>query len=595
MNAPWRTAPATSSATTSCEAALYTHTCSTWPPQELATNVDAVLLRRMQSIVADLMASFPAGVESGDLDLLMRRPCMQRLCVHVQLFGGRLYVVSPEGMELCARGGDIKARLSCTAHSSTTADGMGPTCSQHRRQAGHKRSRYCNRTSRLQQIGVTIPGFWDDRLYPHLLEWHFAASLNLSSCRSSGAVPLPGDHNHVFTRLRLQSALRLLLRAYQRLHASGQLRKPVELILCPNETPINFGDWCVAGPQPIFSSTTNEHAAVIPFVQWVQATGRDEDFAYWSPNAGPGHQRLREQWQHAEPRAVFRGSVHRLSVYSDHWRDRGPARTQVTRSNWREIGRTAVLAAKLRRPDLLNVRLLSYSVEAREGLDRALMIAGPLWKSMDKPESMTAEEQRQYRYTINAEGHGGWADRGYKLFLQPQLVLVQDMPALPWYHRFLRPFEHYLPVDANFKNLTDAVLWAQAHDDQARSMVEAANKLTHKVLQPRAIFRYAEEVLLGYSRLLKYRPTLHPRAIMFKCEDSTASNRTCTLRRGKGSVRVHLGETQCFFASREGSTRRHHTLYGASLAHRLTSAKLTSRSHSPSVLQVMRSSGGHQR
>ena len=40
---------------------------------------------------------------------------------------------------------------------------------------------------------------------------------------------------------------------------------------------------------------------------------------------------------------------------------------------------------------------------------------------------LTMEEQiRGFQYVVNAEGHGGWADRLYQLLLSPQLVLAQD-------------------------------------------------------------------------------------------------------------------------------------------------------------------------
>ena len=88
-------------------------------------------------------------------------------------------------------------------------------------------------------------------------EWHFAAGLNLSSCAGVG---IPGDHNYIFTRLRLQSTLRFLLRAYRRLHANGKLPASVELVICAGETPVNFGDYCFSGAQPVWSATTNEQA-----------------------------------------------------------------------------------------------------------------------------------------------------------------------------------------------------------------------------------------------------------------------------------------------------------------------------------------------
>ena len=113
-------------------------------------------------------------------------------------------------------------------------------------------------------------------------EWHFAAGLNLSSCAGVG---IPGDHNYIFTRLRLQSTLRFLLRAYRRLHANWKLPASVELVICAGETPVNFDDYCFSGAQPVWSATTNEQAPLIPYVHWVQLPPRDTDLSVWDPSS----------------------------------------------------------------------------------------------------------------------------------------------------------------------------------------------------------------------------------------------------------------------------------------------------------------------
>ena len=46
---------------------------------------------------------------------------------------------------------------------------------------------------------------------------------------------------------------------------------------------------------------------------------------------------------------------------------------------------------------------------------------------LDEPLMLSMENQtRSFQYVVNAEGHGGWADRLYQLLLSPQLVLAQD-------------------------------------------------------------------------------------------------------------------------------------------------------------------------
>ena len=66
---------------------------------------------------------------------------------------------------------------------------------------------------------------------PHRTEWHFAAGLNVSNCAGK---TVGGDHNGMFSRLRLLSMLRLLRHAAGRLHARGTLGD-VELVVCANE------------------------------------------------------------------------------------------------------------------------------------------------------------------------------------------------------------------------------------------------------------------------------------------------------------------------------------------------------------------------
>lgn len=593
-----------------------THKCSAWPPMDVVGDVVPWVRNKIERTVDGIMRGLRfQGVKEGRLASLLRRPCIQRLCLHVQLINGKMFVVAPTGMRTCLRNGSLRTRLSCPPHRRSWAEDMADECRKvSRNQSANDRSIFCNSSHRQQQPGVTIPNYWNDFIYPLTLEWNFAAGLNLSSCKAEGEkVPLPGDYNHVYTRLRLQSMLRLLLRTYERLHASGTLTQPVELIICPNETPVNLGDWCVSGAQPIFSSTSNEDASVIPFVQWIQAADRDSDLAYYSPtqsresptslakgiSAAWSAPKRAASWASKEPKAVFRGSLHRFSVYSDRWREQRPRRTPVNSSNWRSLGRTSLLAIKVRAPNLLNVRLSMRSVEAgKEGLASALKIDDTAWTMMDTPDYLPMSEQAaRFKYALQVEGHGGWADRGYKLLLGQQLVFVQDTPAQPWYQRFLTPYEHYVPVHSTLGNLTEAILWARAHDDEAQRIVARANVLVRELLRPRAIFRYAEEVLLGYARLLRYKPTLHERAIRFNCEDHVGSRRSCRLKRPWSGTyeKVRLGDSSCFFVGKHDEAR-YNTLFEASLDRRHPEGSdELGPGHSPNVLQAMEEPNGFTR
>ena len=626
--------------------------CNAWPRPGRGLTTEPEAQAAMRDAVERVLRPFRSeGVTTAWMRELMSRPCVQRLCVRVQLLDGQMYVVAPRGMRACRD----------SAPNATAAE--YPSYPEHPK---------CGARARREQRGVAIPGWWNTNLFRETLEWHFVAGLNLSDCSSR---VVPGDHNAQYSRLRLQSALRMLLLNYQAMHARGELVGGVELVYCANETPLNLGGFCASGAQPIFSSTSAHEAgaALIPFPQWLVARGRDADFAWrdddddddaasgataaargggggGSPRssqatstegngadgtlAGARGRECRSRQpkdvrlaqclrfcaeRHAEshcqwckcagcrfcarvstnplggpqprppppppppppsppPRAgasgaaasiagwadkaavaVFRGGVWRLSTYAHRWRTRGAHRVQINESIWREAGRTALLAAKLRTPRLINVSmgggLPSHSDHFRRRLNLPEDSADGSAPMMDEPEMLgLSAQQARFRYAINAEGHGGWADRLYKLLAGPQLVMMQDLPAKVWYELPLAPYRHYLPVDSAFDNLSAAVAWARRHDGAAQAMVVAANDVMRAWTSTAGINTYVQTLLRGYAPLLRQPVRRHARAVRFSCD--AAYSRGATPPRGAvSSCRapsgrpVRLREMRCAFSA----------------------------------------------
>ena len=298
-------------------------------------------------------------------------------------------------------------------------------------------------------------------------------------------------------------------------------------------------------------------------------------------------------WEAKQSVAIFRGSVHRLNVYSQDWRRVGPRRVQITADNWASVGRTALLPAKERRPELLNARLGSGSLLGHsDRIELRLGIPNRTWEAQDKGSFMPFSEQLSYKYSVNVEGHGGWADRLYKLMLHEQLALLQDLPAKLWYEAALRPWEHFVPVAADLSDLPEKIEWARSHDEQAQRMAAAAREVTTRWLTPAAMFRYTEEMLLGYAELVKHVPTPSPRAIAFQCRrrpglrlpGNGSAPESCWVERGRKMVRVDRVEERCFF-SLDGC--EFGSLYEASLALDAKGGKDAAKpEHSPGVVEA---------
>jgi hypothetical protein len=210
--------------------------CPSWPQQrESVSKVSEPTVAEIRAAVRQRLRQQRA-VQPGQLEALMRKPCVQRLCLHLQLSDGKLHAIAPTGMTSCERPAPGRAS-QCPAPRGRDAPEAEPVRwpEMRCREAEGTRSRYCGPSSRLRQRGVSPPGWWWDGTYPHETEWHFAAAVNVSSCAGWG---MRGDHNYIFSRLRLQSSLRLMRRAYNRLYKDGSLRKPLDLVMCIGETPI---------------------------------------------------------------------------------------------------------------------------------------------------------------------------------------------------------------------------------------------------------------------------------------------------------------------------------------------------------------------
>ena len=183
--------------------------------------------------------------------------------------------------------------------------------------------------------------------------------------------------------------------------------------------------------------------------------------------------------------------------------------------------------------------------------------------ALDQPEKLgMAAQQAGFRYVLNVEGHGGWADRLYQLLLSPMLVIAQDLPSRLWYEGVLTPGVTHLAVDSNLRNVSEAVRWANAHPKQVLAMVAAANEAMEAATSVAGIRFYVRELLRQYSARLGYRPRPHPRAVQFRCAP-TGETVGCEVPFSHDGLERRIHGEACSFVVPGGRTA--HTLHEAAL------------------------------
>ena len=73
------------------------------------------------------------------------------------------------------------------------------------------------------------------------------------------------------------------------------------------------------------------------------------------------------------------------------------------------------------------------------------------------------EQEEKFKYGLSIEGFGGWADRLYYLLFSNMITFNQNHPCDQWFEPLLHPYEHFIPVHHDFRDIIGKILWANQH------------------------------------------------------------------------------------------------------------------------------------
>ena len=124
-------------------------------------------------------------------------------------------------------------------------------------------------------------------------------------------------------------------------------------------------------------------------------------------------------------------------------------------------------------------------------------------------------------------GNWEWSRRlKFEMFMGPA-ILSPIYSCKEWYAEGFLPWEHFVPVAANWSNLTDAMEWVLDHPNDTQAMVERRQQYACRMLTPMGLMQYLRQLLVGYAGLLTYNVTRDNTTIPF----TTATRRLDLIRR----------------------------------------------------------------
>jgi len=114
------------------------------------------------------------------------------------------------------------------------------------------------------------------------------------------------------------------------------------------------------------------------------------------------------------------------------------------------------------------------------------------------------EQSFKYDYVLNVEGFGGWADRLFDFFQYGAVILHQSGPCNQWFEPFMKPYQNYIPIAHDFRDLVGKIIWAQHHPSELEHIRQQSHQFAQDYLSRSAILYYMGRLLNDYRALTDY-------------------------------------------------------------------------------------------
>lgn len=141
-------------------------------------------------------------------------------------------------------------------------------------------------------------------------------------------------------------------------------------------------------------------------------------------------------------------------------------------------------------------------------------------------DSLNPYQQSGYKYIINVDGHVS----AYRLSLElstGSVILLADSKYHMWYHQFLQPWVHYVPVTSDLSDLYEKIKWCKTHDEECQTIAQNALEFYGKYLSKEGIFDYLQNLLVKLKEAngIYYYSTTKPQEVISELETNFFNDR----------------------------------------------------------------------
>ena len=244
---------------------------------------------------------------------------------------------------------------------------------------------------------------------------------------------------------------------------------------------------------PILSMVTTDKNVDIPFPtmeDWARVS-HQEDKKLFAPDFKTYDDMGKTTpWEKKRPTAVFRGASTGCGVTVQT-----NPRLKLAHMSHTDRGRVENGVA------LLDAGITKWNCRPRKiAKNPHLQVIDPSRMGFPLVSFLTPQEQTQYKYIINVDGHVS----AFRLSLELSMgsvVLLQDSKYRVWFRKYLKEYVHYVPIKEDLSDLYDRIRWCRENDAKCREIASNARVFYDTFLTKKGILDYAQLLLVNIKNI----------------------------------------------------------------------------------------------
>ena len=236
---------------------------------------------------------------------------------------------------------------------------------------------------------------------------------------------------------------------------------------------------------PILSMATSDRYADIAmptYEDWARVQG---PMNVWFPkNCAEYNTPFNKNWESKKSTAVFRGSSTGCGVtINTNNRLKLAYLSHITKPDEKDI-------------PYIDAGITKWNLRPRKIQGSEYLQTIDIKKlPFSKVNFLSAQEQSNYKYIINVDGHVS----AFRLSLELNMgsvILMVDSEWELWYKNLLIPYKHYVPIKSDLSNLVEQIKWCRMNDKKCKKIVDNSQLFFHKYLQRNGILDYMQKTLV---------------------------------------------------------------------------------------------------